>query len=122
MLCLSQGVQCRTLQGHAHWVNTLALSTDYVLRTGAFEPANATINAQDLKGSCMSAHQIRGTYTCSTGSVLLSVFWNCLDYIFHLMFTVEEIKEKALERYNKVRVRVYFLFYLISPSLYVYTI
>uniref|UniRef100_A0A3P8UAR3 Notchless protein homolog 1 n=1 Tax=Amphiprion percula TaxID=161767 RepID=A0A3P8UAR3_AMPPE len=46
------GVQCRTLQGHAHWVNTLALSTDYVLRTGAFEPATATINPQDLTGSC----------------------------------------------------------------------
>lgn len=61
------GVQCRTLQGHAHWVNTLALSTDYVLRTGAFEPANATINPQDLTGS------------------------------------LEEIKEKALKRYNSVR-------------------
>ncbi|KAF1378559.1 hypothetical protein PFLUV_G00191810 [Perca fluviatilis] len=46
------GVQCRTLQGHAHWVNTLALSTDYVLRTGAFEPATATVNPQDLTGSC----------------------------------------------------------------------
>lgn len=33
------GALCRTLQGHAHWVNTLALSTDYVLRTGAFEPS-----------------------------------------------------------------------------------
>uniref|UniRef100_A0A669BKF5 Notchless protein homolog 1 n=1 Tax=Oreochromis niloticus TaxID=8128 RepID=A0A669BKF5_ORENI len=61
------GVQCRTLQGHAHWVNTLALSTDYVLRTGAFEPANATVNPQDLTGS------------------------------------LEELKEKALDRYNKVR-------------------
>uniref|UniRef100_A0A8D3AAR5 Notchless protein homolog 1 n=1 Tax=Scophthalmus maximus TaxID=52904 RepID=A0A8D3AAR5_SCOMX len=61
------GVQCRTLQGHAHWVNTLALSTDYVLRTGAFEPATATINPQDLTGS------------------------------------LEELKEKALQRYNKVR-------------------
>uniref|UniRef100_A0AAX7SYS3 Notchless protein homolog 1 n=1 Tax=Astatotilapia calliptera TaxID=8154 RepID=A0AAX7SYS3_ASTCA len=61
------GVQCRTLQGHAHWVNTLALSTDHVLRTGAFEPANATVNPQDLTGS------------------------------------LEELKEKALERYNKVR-------------------
>uniref|UniRef100_A0A3B4BWR0 Notchless protein homolog 1 n=2 Tax=Pygocentrus nattereri TaxID=42514 RepID=A0A3B4BWR0_PYGNA len=61
------GVQCRTLQGHAHWVNTLALSTDYVLRTGAFEPATATINPQDLTGS------------------------------------LEEIKERALKRYNKVR-------------------
>ncbi|XP_064653339.1 notchless protein homolog 1-like [Lineus longissimus] len=42
------GVLCRTLQGHGHWVNTLALSTDYVLRTGAFDPANATIVPQDV--------------------------------------------------------------------------
>ena len=25
------------LKGHAHWVNTLALSTDYVLQTGPFD-------------------------------------------------------------------------------------
>ncbi|XP_077448924.1 notchless protein homolog 1 [Stigmatopora argus] len=61
------GVQCRTLQGHAHWVNTLALNTDYVLRTGAFEPADATVNPQDLTGS------------------------------------VDELKSKALRRYNNVR-------------------
>lgn len=45
------GVLCRTLQGHGHWVNTMALSTDYALRTGAFEPAEASVNAQDLQGS-----------------------------------------------------------------------
>ena len=33
------GVLCRTLEGHAHWVNTLTLSTDYVMRTGAFDPS-----------------------------------------------------------------------------------
>lgn len=27
----------RTLSDHAHWVNTLAISTDYLLRTGAFD-------------------------------------------------------------------------------------
>lgn len=32
------GVMCRTLEGHAHWVNTLALNTDYVLKIGAFDP------------------------------------------------------------------------------------
>lgn len=32
------GVLCRSLEGHAHWVNTLALSTDYVLRTGPSDP------------------------------------------------------------------------------------
>lgn len=25
------------LKGHSHWVNTLALSTDYVLQTGCFD-------------------------------------------------------------------------------------
>ncbi|XP_059852693.1 notchless protein homolog 1 isoform X3 [Delphinus delphis] len=45
------GVLCRTLQGHGHWVNTMALSTDYALRTGAFDPAEASVNAQDLRGS-----------------------------------------------------------------------
>ncbi|CAG8576755.1 20351_t:CDS:10 [Cetraspora pellucida] len=33
----SQGKLVRTLEGHGHWVNTLALSTDFVLRTGAFD-------------------------------------------------------------------------------------
>ncbi|OXU24594.1 hypothetical protein TSAR_011045 [Trichomalopsis sarcophagae] len=30
------GVLCRTLEGHGHWVNTLALNVDYVLRVGPF--------------------------------------------------------------------------------------
>ncbi|CAH8561417.1 unnamed protein product [Heterobilharzia americana] len=37
------GVLCRTLNLHGHWVNCLALSTDYVLRTGAFDPACAQL-------------------------------------------------------------------------------
>lgn len=35
----SDGVLCRSLDGHAHWVNTLALNCDYVVRTGPFDPA-----------------------------------------------------------------------------------
>ena len=31
------GKLVRTLKGHAHWVNTLALSTEHVLRTGPFD-------------------------------------------------------------------------------------
>ncbi|KAF6095817.1 notchless-like protein 1 [Phyllostomus discolor] len=61
------GVLCRTLQGHGHWVNTMALSTDYALRTGAFEPAEASVNPQDVQGS------------------------------------LQELKERALSRYNLVR-------------------
>lgn len=36
------GVLCRTLEGHAHWVNTLALNTDYILKIGAFDPIKDT--------------------------------------------------------------------------------
>jgi ribosome assembly protein 4 len=32
-----QGILRHQLQGHAHWVNCLALSTDYVLRTGCHD-------------------------------------------------------------------------------------
>ncbi|VDK44412.1 unnamed protein product [Cylicostephanus goldi] len=34
----SDGIICRNLLGHAHWVNTLALNTDYALRTSCFDP------------------------------------------------------------------------------------
>ncbi len=33
----AKGVLIQTLQAHAHWVNHLALSTDFVLRTGYFD-------------------------------------------------------------------------------------
>lgn len=47
------GVLCRTLEGHAHWVNTLALSTDYVLRIGAFDPV------KDINKSTESGDKIK---------------------------------------------------------------
>jgi hypothetical protein len=33
----AQGILIRSLDGHAHWVTTLSLNTDAVLRTGAFD-------------------------------------------------------------------------------------
>ena len=33
----TQGKLIRELKGHGHWINSLALSTEYVLRTGAFD-------------------------------------------------------------------------------------
>ncbi|KAK5976578.1 Proteasome endopeptidase complex [Trichostrongylus colubriformis] len=35
---VKDGVICRNLTGHAHWINTLALNTDYALRTSCFDP------------------------------------------------------------------------------------
>merc|ERR1719300_1794823 len=43
----ADGSLCRTLQGHGHWVNVLALNTDYVMRTGAFDPKDAKVVADD---------------------------------------------------------------------------
>jgi len=37
------------LKGHAHWVNTLALSTDYVLQTGCFDHTGKHYRLTDLK-------------------------------------------------------------------------
>ncbi|KAJ1913195.1 ribosome assembly [Mycoemilia scoparia] len=34
----TDGTLWKTLNGHAHWVNSLTLSTDFVLRTGAHDP------------------------------------------------------------------------------------
>ncbi|VDM22233.1 unnamed protein product [Hydatigera taeniaeformis] len=39
----TDGVLCRRLDLHGHWVNCLALSVDYVLRTGPFDPADAVL-------------------------------------------------------------------------------
>ncbi|PWA50794.1 G-protein beta WD-40 repeat-containing protein [Artemisia annua] len=57
----TQGKLIRELKGHGHWVNSLALSTEYVLRTGAFD-------------------HMRKHYS-----------------------SPEEMKEAALERYNKMK-------------------
>lgn len=37
----ADGRMVRSLKGHGHWVNTMSLSTDYALRTGAFDHTGA---------------------------------------------------------------------------------
>lgn len=71
----SDGVLCRTLTGHAHWVNTLALSTDYALRTGAFDPSDKTrkhaeegLSSDNLKSLALKRYQqLSGSSDSSTG-------------------------------------------------------
>ena len=36
----SKGNHIRELKKHSHWVNTMALSTEHVLKRGYFEPGN----------------------------------------------------------------------------------
>lgn len=51
----------RTLDAHAHWVNTMALSTDFILRNGAFDERKgglieglslATSPAEEIRSAC----------------------------------------------------------------------
>ena len=41
------GIMQAELKGHAHWVNCLALSTDYVLRTGCFDHKQKNFDDSD---------------------------------------------------------------------------
>nr|GMC52978.1 notchless protein homolog [Ipomoea batatas] len=43
----SQGKLIRELKGHGHWVNSLALSTEYVLRTGAFDHTSKNFSSPE---------------------------------------------------------------------------
>jgi ribosome assembly protein 4 len=43
------GRQISEMKGHAHWVNTLALSTDYVLRTGCYDHFQKEFETEEEK-------------------------------------------------------------------------
>lgn len=67
----TDGVMCRTLQGHGHWVNTLALNTDYVLRTGACSPealmkARPEVPSPEQRQQC-ALTQYKKVLTCAGG-------------------------------------------------------
>lgn len=46
------------MTGHAHWVNTLALSTDYALRLGSFNPSEKKKEEIDLNKAQQNAIKI----------------------------------------------------------------
>ena len=60
---------CRTLQGHGHWVNILALSTDYVMRTGAYDPRNADIVRKDQSVSGKKFLYLKFSHDCNNGAL-----------------------------------------------------
>lgn len=46
------------LKGHAHWVNCLALSTDYVLRTGCFDHKGKSFeDAAEMKKYALTRYE-----------------------------------------------------------------
>lgn len=81
------GVLCRTMTGHAHWVNNLTLNTDYILRTGPFHPVMDKIKAFSQYQSKFLLFYILILYT---------------NKFLYISFVEEELKQMAMERYRKV--------------------
>ncbi|KAK0525181.1 ribosome assembly [Tilletia horrida] len=61
-----EGKTVRILQEHAHWVNTLALSTDYVLRTGPFDHLGEEGWERELGGGGVGAEPGSGVKGAKT--------------------------------------------------------
>ncbi|KAI8034952.1 hypothetical protein M5D96_012299 [Drosophila gunungcola] len=78
----ADGILCRTFSGHAHWVNNIALSTDYVLRTGPFHPvkdrskSHLSLSTEELQESALKRYQavcpdeVESLVSCSDDNTL----------------------------------------------------
>lgn len=68
---------CRTLQGHAHWVNTLALNVDYVLRTGPYKIVRKPPDPKDPVELAKAEYEAMGSEKLVSGSDDFTLFlWN----------------------------------------------
>ncbi|KHN00752.1 Notchless protein like [Glycine soja] len=57
-LCVNTSFKSLILQGHGHWVNSLALSTEYVLRTGAFDHTGKQYSSpEEMKKVALERYQ-----------------------------------------------------------------
>lgn len=87
MFRANDGVLCKTFTGHAHWVNNLALNTDYVLRTGPFHPVIDMKKSQKI-----------------LDSKFIFEFQVFKKNLLNIVLTIleEEMQKLSLERYKKV--------------------
>ncbi|KAJ2773532.1 ribosome assembly [Coemansia nantahalensis] len=73
------GTLHKTLSGHAHWVNTLALSTDYALRTGAYDHT-----AQEPADCDDAQRKAQERYAAATGKGTERLVSGSDDFTMHL--------------------------------------
>jgi ribosome assembly protein 4 len=68
----SNGKLVRSLIGHAHWINTMALSTDHILRLGMFDLDCSTEDIETCKKKALERYKkfvrINGSEKMITGS------------------------------------------------------
>lgn len=79
---------CRTLEGHAHWVNTLALNCDYVLRIG---PCNPVTNPQGDGSDSRFQY-----WFCHGHFIKAKLIFNAL--IFNVFVVIESVLQKEAEK------------------------
>lgn len=80
-----------SLQGHGHWVNTLALNTDYVLRTGSYDHTGKTFETPE---EAQARAQERYDEVKGSGSeILVSGSDDCTVMVWY-----PEIEKKPRER------------------------
>lgn len=79
----AEGKLLNTLQGHAHWINTLALSTDYVLRTGPFDHEGKIPDGVSPKDAALAKYKdallIAGPEMLVSGSDDFTMYLWCLS-------------------------------------------
>lgn len=71
----NSGINTSELTGHAHWVNCLALSTDYVLRTGCFDHTKKEFDGTTDEGMAQMKAYAQERYTKALdarGEILVS--------------------------------------------------
>jgi len=83
MWSAAEGRLLATLPGHAHWINTLALSTDYVLRTGPFDHEGKIAEGVTMKEAALRRYQealaVSGPERLVSGSDDFTMFLWCLS-------------------------------------------
>ncbi len=80
----------RILEGHGHWVNTLALNTDSVLRSGANDHTGKEYE-----------DKVEGKFFFSFFLLLsISIYKSYFIYIYHISIYIAQAV--ALERYNNM--------------------
>jgi len=68
-LDLSQGKLLHTLKDHAHWVTTLTLNTDFVLRTGPFDHTSKKPSDAEAQSLALERYN---TLVSTSGELLIS--------------------------------------------------
>ena len=90
----------------------MALSTDYALRTGAFDPADRKLEHCGIEGmscECQVTNQIAIRVCISSDSICIHeciyVYCDIISYPFNNI--VEELKARSSKRYHALKVCIH---------------